>query len=197
MGPPPDARPTTVVRKAGDLRKALAGSSHQPTSSGSHFARYSACMQRVLKTLLKDGRFGDVSQRTARVMRSVGRKGNRSTELRLRMLLVREGLRGWTMHPTLLPARPDFAFVAQRVAIFCDGCFWHGCPQCCAHEIKTNREFWKKKIELNRLRDKRDSSRLKRNGWTVLRFWEHEIADQSGLIVQKIRKSCHRQRQDQ
>jgi DNA mismatch endonuclease (patch repair protein) len=69
--------------------------------------------------------------------------------------------------------RPDVAFIRAKVAVFVDGCFWHGCPQ---HGTwpKANATWWREKIEANRLRDRNTDLTLRREGWTVLRFWEHE-----------------------
>lgn len=77
----------------------------------------------------------------------------------------------------LVPGRPDFALVSHRVAIFCDGNFWHGYRWGAAVQstFKRNRHFWMLKIEANRRRDRRINRQLRRLGWTVLRFWEHQI----------------------
>ena len=68
--------------------------------------------------------------------------------------------------------RADLAFLRAKVAVFIDGCFWHGCPQ---HGTwpKTNARWWRTKIEANRARDRDTDLKLKTAGWTVLRFWEH------------------------
>src|ERR1035438_7375864 len=70
-------------------------------------------------------------------MRAIRSRGNRSTEVRLRGAVVRRGIRGWTLHPKEVFGVPDFFFKNCRVAIFVDGCFWHGCPRC-GHVPKTN-----------------------------------------------------------
>ncbi len=73
-----------------------------------------------------------------------------------------------------LPGRPDIVFSTERVAVFVDGCFWHGCPE---HYQKpaTNANFWREKIRRNRKRDREVNALLKSQGWKVLRFWEHEV----------------------
>src|SRR3972149_1453924 len=108
------------------------------------------------------------------VMSAVRGRGNRSTEWRLRARLISSGISGWKLHPNDIIGKPDFVFPEKRVAIFIDGCFWHGCKKCRTIPA-TNRAFWLKKIERNRGRDKEVTHTLGRAGWSVLRFWEHEI----------------------
>lgn len=75
-------------------------------------------------------------------------------------------------------ARPDIAFTRYRVAIFIDGCFWHGCPE---HYVaaKTNSDYWIAKVRANRARDERQTRELREAGWRVLRIWEHETLETS------------------
>lgn len=68
----------------------------------------------------------------------------------------------------------DIAFPSQKVAVMVDGCFWHCCPRC-FRMPETNVHYWRKKFRENRLRDKRATKVLEKQGWTVLRFWEHEV----------------------
>ena len=76
--------------------------------------------------------------------------------------------------------------MSARVAIFVDGCFWYGCP---IHSVKpkTRAKFWEEKIGRNRARDAKVNSALRALGWTVLRFWEHEVYDSMTRIVSEIR----------
>src|SRR5689334_2931854 len=97
-------------------------------------------------------------------------------ELVLRAAVHRAGLRfrvDWRLPG--LRRRADLAFTASRVAVFVDGCFWHGCP---THGTwpKANAAWWREKIEGNRRRDHDTDRGLKRAGWVVLRFWEHDDA---------------------
>lgn len=69
--------------------------------------------------------------------------------------------------------RPDIVFTRKRVAIFLDGCFWHGCPEH-GHKPSVHQSYWNPKLEKNRARDERNNRLLEQEGWTVLRFWEHE-----------------------
>lgn len=109
----------------------------------------------------------------SRTMQRVRSKGNASTELRLLAILKKEGLSGWRRHASAT-GRPDFIFPKQRIALFVDGCFWHGCAKCCRIPA-TNRKYWTSKIRGNILRDRKVGSQLRREGWIVLRIWEHEL----------------------
>lgn len=143
-------------------------------------------MERKLKAALGVEGFGDVEPRVAaRMMANVG-KGNRTTELRLRGLLGQNGVRGWTTRAGSLPGRPDFVFTADRVAVFCDGCFWHGCPQC-GHVPRRNSRFWRIKILRNRERDVSNTRALRVLGYKVVRLWEHEIKD-GPRVLRAIRR---------
>jgi DNA mismatch endonuclease (patch repair protein) len=88
-----------------------------------------------------------------------------------------------------LPGRPDFAFPARRLAVFVDGCFWHGCPR---HGTlpKGNARFWREKIARNRERDREVNLELRRRGWRVIRIWEHELRRPAETrMVGRLRRS--------
>lgn len=110
----------------------------------------------------------------SRIMAAVRSKGNRSTETRFRAVLAASGLRGWQMQAHNLPGHPDFAFRRKRVAVFVDGCFWHGCPKC-YRRPKSKRNYWDAKVERNKSRDKKNRQDLRKIGWKTLRFWEHQL----------------------
>tara|TARA_R110001583_G_scaffold31978_4_gene109130 strand:- start:127358 stop:127771 length:414 start_codon:yes stop_codon:yes gene_type:complete len=103
------------------------------------------------------------------------RQQGTDAEIALRSELYRRGLRYRVGYEVLKKPRrvADVAFPGLKIAVFVDGCFWHGCPEH-ATWPKRNAEFWRQKIETNRLRDADTNSRLRKIGWTVLRFWEHE-----------------------
>nr|VFK21856.1 MAG: T/G mismatch-specific endonuclease [Candidatus Kentron sp. LPFa]VFK35239.1 MAG: T/G mismatch-specific endonuclease [Candidatus Kentron sp. LPFa] len=84
-----------------------------------------------------------------------------------------------------LPGRPDLVFPGKRLAVFVDGCFWHGCP---IHgEIPaTNREFWEKKLGDNLARDRRIDAELSGMGWRVVRIWVHEIKQGVAVAAEKV-----------
>lgn len=126
----------------------------------------------------------------SRVMAQVRSKRNRSTEWRVRALLVRSGIRGWEVNPDDLPGAPDFVFRSERLVIFTDGCFWHGCPRC-RKVPSSNTIYWDSKIERNRKRDRAATAALRRHGWTVLRFWEHELRSLKH-VERRIKKAFHR-----
>lgn len=129
------------------------------------------------------------SEQRSRNMASIRSKGNASTEKVFLGLLREAGISGWRRHMNL-PGKPDFAFPKQRVAIFVDGCFWHGCPRC-YRLPEDNRRYWKAKMRSNRNRDRRRTRELRARGWTVLRCWEHRLETERGRqnILSKIRYS--------
>ncbi len=126
------------------------------------------------------------SQRSAN-MRAVKAKDTRC-ELALRKALWKEGIRGYRLHCRFLPGKPDIVFTKHKLVVFVDGCFWHGCPRCRTIP-ETNREFWQKKIISNIERAKSVSAELQAEGWTVLRFWEHEIHNELTTCVERVRQS--------
>lgn len=107
-------------------------------------------------------------------MAAVRQKGT-APEVALRRELYRNGLRYRVNFAVLKKPRrvADVAFPSLKIAVFVDGCFWHGCPQH-ATWPKHNAEFWRQKIEANRQRDADTNARLRDGGWMVLRIWEHE-----------------------
>ena len=110
------------------------------------------------------------SERMARI-RS---RGNQTTELSAISALRKRGIRGWRRHVRRLPGTPDFYFRTERVAVFVDGCFWHGCPQC--YRAPTTRAaYWKAKVVGNRERDARNRRELRKRGVATLAVWEHEL----------------------
>lgn len=131
-------------------------------------------MERALRAHLLDGKFEGTTFQRSKTMKAVRGKDNRTTERRLRLGLVRAGITGWRVRPKGIIGNPDFFFPAQKVAIFVDGCFWHGCPTC-GRLPQLNGAFWKAKFERNRERDKRNCVTLKEQGFHVLRFWEHDL----------------------
>lgn len=114
----------------------------------------------------------------SRIMRRVLGKGNQSTEALVARLFRKAGVRGWRRQLDL-PGRPDFAFPQSRLAVFVDGCFWHGCPKHLRLPA-SHRTYWVRKIERNVARDHQVRLLLRRANWRVVRFWEHDLADESG-----------------
>ncbi len=115
----------------------------------------------------------------SKIMASVRSRGNRTTEVALGRLMWASGLRGYRKH-WRIEGRPDFAWPGLRVAVFVDGCFWHGCTRCKSLP-RTNRTFWRDKIDANRRRDRRVSRKLKSVGWNVIRVKECSVSRPSTL----------------
>ena len=108
------------------------------------------------------------------VMSRIRSRGNKDTELALMRVFRAQGITGWRRRQGVF-GKPDFVFPKLRLAVFVDGCFWHGCPK---HGTKprNNAGFWRRKFAGNQTRDLLVTRTLRRNGWRVLRIWEHELA---------------------
>jgi DNA mismatch endonuclease (patch repair protein) len=122
-------------------------------------------------------------------MAKVKSAGCKSTELSLARLLRRKGLGGWR-RGSLLKGRPDFVFPKLRIAVFVDGCFWHGCPRC-YRRPNSRRAYWDAKVARNQRRDKSVNRLLRKQGWRVLRVWEHELKNVPRLAARLLRFLCH------
>jgi DNA mismatch endonuclease (patch repair protein) len=134
------------------------------------------------------------------VMSRISGRGNKATEIEFLKLLRRHRVSGWRRHlPVALATpiagsrqnvkrrsqvKPDFVFRRLRIAVFIDGCFWHGCP---IHGTKpsANAEFWRNKLVDNQARDRYVTKALRRQKWTVLRFWEHQLS-QGGRVMARL-----------
>ncbi|WP_224548557.1 very short patch repair endonuclease [Mesorhizobium sp. CA16] len=118
----------------------------------------------------------------SRCMSRIGSK-NTKPELTLRRKLFAKGLRfrtGLKLH-----GNPDIVFTRARLAVFVDGCFWHGCPQ---HGTmpKSNLDYWSMKLKRNQDRDTAVNAALRAQGWRVLRYWAHEIAEDLDRVAADI-----------
>ncbi len=150
------------------------------------------------------------------VMSRIRCRGNKATELALAELLRAHKISGWRRHVRVavessklrverrkqrgrnsqpstrnyqLTVRPDFVFFKLRLAIFVDGCFWHGCPRH-ATQPQNNRAFWRKKLTGNKTRDALVTRALRRTGWRVLRVWEHELARKNeARLLRRIQRA--------
>ena len=111
------------------------------------------------------------------VMARIRSKGNLETEMAMIRLFRAHGFTGWRRNQAVW-GRPDFIFRKARLAVFVDGCFWHGCPQ---HGTvpRSNRLYWKRKLERNCERDKQVNRELRKLGWTVIRVWHHELSSKN------------------
>ena len=124
------------------------------------------------------------------VMSRIRGRGNKDTELALAKIFRAQGITGWRRNQSVF-GKPDFVFQKFKLAVFVDGCFWHGCPKHC-NQPANNRAFWRRKLSANRARDQIVTRTLRRAGWRVLRVWEHELArkHQSHLVRRIQRVMC-------
>ena len=125
------------------------------------------------------------------VMSAIRSRGNRSTELRLITFFRVHAITGWR-RGSRLTGKPDFVFPRRKLAVFVDGCFWHGCP---LHgtQPRQHAKFWREKIARNRTRDRLVSRTLRTRGWRVLRVWEHELQRRSErALLSRLNRALHR-----
>ena len=125
-------------------------------------------------------------EKRSQVMSRIRGKGNKETELALIDIFREYYITGWRRNQPVF-GKPDFVFREKRIAVFVDGCFWHGCPE---HSTmpENNREFWRKKLGANKERDVVVNRELQERGWVVVRIWEHELGDRAAvaLKIQRI-----------
>jgi len=124
-------------------------------------------------------------------MAAIKSRNNQTTEVAAISLFKKFGIKGWRRQYRKLIGTPDFVFPESKLALFIDGCFWHGCPKCYTSPL-TNKEFWNKKIKDNKNRDQMVSKKLRSKGWQVLRIWEHELKSNGDSIANKIKKKLKR-----
>lgn len=142
-------------------------------------------------------------QKRSAVMAAIRGAGNKATELRLIQVFRMHGITGWR-RGSRLPGRPDFVFRSTgsagsrragsgrtrplKLAVFVDGCFWHGCPKH-GTRPKTRAGFWAAKISGNKTRDRRVDRVLRAKGWRVVRIWEHALRKRDeGRLVGRLRR---------
>jgi len=124
------------------------------------------------------------------IMSSVRSKKNKSTELRLIKIFSDINVKGWRRNYRI-KGKPDFVFLKKKIAVFADGCFWHG-HGCRNITPDNNKDYWKNKITTNRNRDKNITKHLQLIGWIVVRIWECELTIKSQHIaIRKIKKSLN------
>ncbi len=120
-------------------------------------------------------------QKRSEIMSLVRSTGNKCTERVLARFFRDHGIRGWRRNYPLF-GKPDFVFPKQRLAVFVDGCFWHGCPK---HGSlpSTNRLYWLKKLSRNKSRDRLVAKALRTSGWRVMHVWEHALSKRDERLL--------------
>ena len=113
------------------------------------------------------------------IMKKVRSKNNKSTELKLIQIFKENNIHGWRRNYKV-KGHPDFVFLNKKIAIFVDGCFWHG-HDCRNTKPKDNQEYWDKKPERNMKHDKEITEYFENRGWTVIRIWECELKNKKAL----------------
>ena len=117
-------------------------------------------------------------------MAAIKAKGNKDTELKLISIFRAYKISGWRRNQKLI-GKPDFVFRRERLVVFVDGCFWHGCPIHC-RKPGSNVDYWLSKIARNQRRDLFVGKDLRQKGWRVLRVWEHSL-DTPSRVARRIK----------
>lgn len=125
-------------------------------------------------------------QKRSEVMSLIRSRGNKATELRLIAIFREFGITGWRRNQALL-GKPDLTFRRERVIVFVDGCFWHGCLKC-YRRPSSNQEYWDAKIATNRKRDRYVNRELRSLGWNVVRIWQHQL-DKPGRVADLVNRA--------
>lgn len=130
--------------------------------------------------------FGGLTR--SQLMSRVRSRGNKTTELLAAKLFRANGITGWRRHSRLV-GKPDFVWPKSRVALFVDGCFWHG--HACGRNLspKTNATLWREKIVANKMRDRQNTYKLRATGWKVLRLWECSLTKNQSKCIRRLRKA--------
>jgi DNA mismatch endonuclease (patch repair protein) len=121
------------------------------------------------------------------VMSRIRSRGNKGTELALAKLFRAHRITGWRRNQSMF-GKPDFIFKQARLALFVDGCFWHGCPKH-ATKPKNNRTFWQRKLSANKKRDVLVTRTLRRAGWHVIRIWECALRKSPLNCLRRIQRA--------
>jgi DNA mismatch endonuclease (patch repair protein) len=117
------------------------------------------------------------------------RAKNTKPELAVRKILLSAGINKYRLNYRKIPGSPDIVFPKKRVAIFINGCFWHGCPYCKLKLPKTHRKFWKDKITANKLRDTKKINELKKSGWRPLVIWACRLETRRNQVLRRIQSA--------
>ena len=128
------------------------------------------------------------SEKASRAARATSAKANTRCEALLRRELWRRGLR-YRLTPRALPGRPDIVFTKDRIAVFCDGDFWHGrdlTMRLAKLSQGHNAPYWLAKVQRNVERDRQQAEALEASGWIVLRFWETDILRNAADIAENV-----------
>jgi DNA mismatch endonuclease, patch repair protein len=123
-------------------------------------------------------------------MKAVKSRGNSTTELRFAKILRKWKISGWRRHLSL-PGTPDFAFPHCKVAVMIHGCFWHGCKQHYRKPVQ-NSDYWSAKVARNMTRDRHVRTALRKLEWSVLTFWEHDLAREA-YVIGRLKRAMERQ----
>ena len=120
-------------------------------------------------------------EQRSQIMQKVKSCGNKSTEIKLIQVFAENGITGWRRNYQV-KGHPDFVFPKRKIAVFVDGCFWHG-HDCRNTRPSDNQEYWQKKRERNIQHDLEVTELFEKRGWTVIRIWECELKKKNADVL--------------
>ena len=121
-------------------------------------------------------------------MAAIRARGNKTTEIEFAKQLRKNKIGGWRRHQKRAYGSPDFLFSKANLAVFVDGCFWHGCRKHCIMP-KSNKKYWDAKIARNKMRDQAVNKFYKAKKWNVIRIWEHNVLKNSEKAILRLKNS--------
>lgn len=127
------------------------------------------------------------SDKISYIMSTIKQK-NTKPEMAIRRALFALGIKGYRLHLSKIPGKPDLAFVSKKLAIFIHGCFWHRCPYCNLPTPKSNTTYWLEKFEKNVSRDGKKIQALKELNWDIVVIWECQISVDLFAQIERIRE---------
>ena len=147
-----------------------------------------------MASYIRDGRAPIPAKASTSRLMQANKAKNTKPEMLLRKALWLAGIRGYRLHSSALPGKPDIAFTKLKLAIFINGCFWHRCPKCDLPLPRSNTDFWREKFNANIVRDQKKVRALRKAGWHTITIWECQLLSGMGKAVKQIERAIRKRK---